>query len=190
MSKIIVWMQVSVDGYVEGPIREFDWPVVRDELFEHFNAELRAAGTFLYGRKVYEMMTGFWPTADGNPTMSAHHVAFARLWKAMPKMVFTRTLDRADWNTKVVKENIPAVIAELKRQPGGDHVLFGGAKTIETFMRHGLIDEFQLFVHPVVLGGGTPLFGKLSQRWSLQLLTAKTFEPGVVALRYQTTGGK
>jgi dihydrofolate reductase len=159
------------------------------ELFKYFNDELPGMGVFLYGRKVYEMMVNFWPTADANPSSSANHVAFARVWKTMPKMVFSKTLERAGWNTAVVRENIAEEVAKLKRQPGNDLVLFGGADIASTFARLGLIDEYRLFVHPVVLGGSKPLFGRSDDRLNLRFFDARTFDPGVVLLRYQQADG-
>jgi dihydrofolate reductase len=182
-------MQMSLDGFIEGPKREFDWPVVREELFKYVNDELPGMGVFLYGRKVYEMMVNFWATADANPSSSADHVAFARVWKAMPKMVFSKTLERAGWNTAVVRETIAEEVAKLKRQPGNDLVLFGGADIASTFAGLGPIDEYRLFVHPVVLGGGKPLFGRSDDRLSLRFFDARTFDPGVVLLRYPQADG-
>jgi dihydrofolate reductase len=135
------------------------------------------------------MMVNFWPTGDANPSSSANHVAFARVWKTMPKMVFSKTLERAGWNTAVVRDNIADEVAKLKRQPGNDLMLFGGADIASTFARLGLIDEYRLFVHPVVLGGGKPLFGRSNDRLSLGLFDARTFDPGVVLLRYQQSDG-
>ena len=185
MRKVILWMQRSVDGYIEGPNRAFDWPIVREELHKYFNDQARALGTFLYGRRVYELMASFWPTADRNPSSTEQTVEFSRIWKPMPKIVFSRTLEHAEWNTRVVRENVGEEIARLKEQPGKDMALFGGADIAATFMRLGLIDEYRLFVHPVVLGGRTPLFGELDNRINLRLVEARTFAPGVVLLRYQ-----
>ena len=185
MRKVILWMQRSVDGYIEGPNRAFDWPIVREELHKYLNDQARALDTFLYGRRVYELMASFWPTADRNPSSTEQTVEFSRIWKPMPKIVFSRTLEHAEWNTRVVRENVGEEIARLKGQPGKDMALFGGADIAATFMRLGLIDEYRLFVHPVVLGGGTPLFGELDNRINLRLVEARTFAPGVVLLRYQ-----
>ena len=168
MRKVILWMQQSVDGFIEGPNGEFDWPIVREELHTYFNEQARALDTFLYGRRVYEMMASFWPYADTNPSSSAQTVAFSRTWKPMPKVVFSRTLQHAEWNTRVVGEKIAEEIRTLKEQPGKDMALFGGAEIAWSFMQLGLIDEYRLFVHPVVLGGGKRLFDGFEQSLDLE----------------------
>ena len=110
MRKIVVMMSVSVDGFMEGPNRELDWQLVDDELHEHFNEELAAMGAFLDGRVTYELMAAFWPTADRDPASTAPMVEFARIWRDMPKLVFSTTLERADWNATIVREVDPEAI--------------------------------------------------------------------------------
>jgi dihydrofolate reductase len=185
MREVSLWMQMSLDGYTEGPNGEFDWPIVNEELHTYFVDELRAMGAFLYGRRVYEGMVAFWPTADMNPASTPLQAEYARLWKPMPKLVFSKTFDHVEWNTTVVSENIADEVARLKQQPGKDLVLFGGADIASTFMRLGLIDEYRLFVHPVALGGGTPLFPATDERVKLTLVEARMFDAAVVHLRYQ-----
>src|SRR5437016_3616449 len=126
MRKIIVMMSVSVDGYFEGPNRELDWQLVDDELHSHFNSELSGMGAFLDGRVTYELMAGFWPTADTDPSSTATVVEFARIWRDMPKIVYSRTLERAGRNTTIVREVVPEEVMALKAEDGGDLVL-GGA---------------------------------------------------------------
>jgi dihydrofolate reductase len=181
--KIIFMMSVSVDGFFEGPNHELDWQTVDDELHRHFNQQLGAMGAFLDGRVTYELMAGFWPTADRDPSSTGPMVEFARIWRDMPKIVFSRTLERADWNTTVVREVVPEEVMELKAQPGGDMML-GGADLAAAFMRHDLIDEYRLYVHPVVIGQGKPLFQRSDTRIRLRLAEARTFGSGVVLLRY------
>ncbi|MGH3784812.1 MAG: dihydrofolate reductase family protein [Pseudonocardiaceae bacterium] len=115
-------MSVSVDGFIEGPNRELDWHLVDDELHSHFNEQLSAMGAFLDGRVTYELMAEFWPTADTDPASSGPMVEFARIWRDMPKIVFSRTLERADWNTVIMRDVIVEEVMELKAQPGGDLV--------------------------------------------------------------------
>jgi dihydrofolate reductase len=157
MRKVILMMSVSLDGFIEGPDRELDWHMVDDELHSHFNEQLSAMGAFLSGRVTYELMAEFWPTADTDPSSTGPMVEFARIWRDMPKIVFSRTLERADWNTTVARDVVAEQVMELKAQPGGDLVL-GGADIAAAFMRHDLIDEYRLYVHPVVIGQGKPLF--------------------------------
>jgi dihydrofolate reductase len=184
MRRIILMMSVSLDGFIEGPGRELDWHMVDDELHSHFNEQLSAMGAFLDGRVTYELMAGFWPTADRDPAATGPTVEFARIWRDMPKKVFSRTLERADWNATVVRDVVPEEIMELKAQPGGDLVL-GGADLAAAFMRHDLIDEYRLYVHPIVLGQGKPLFPPSDTRIDLRLAETRTFGNGVVLLRYQ-----
>ncbi len=141
MRKIILMMSVSLDGFFEGPDHELDWQLVDDELHSHFNEQLAAMGGFLDGRITYELMAGFWPTADTDPSSTAPMVEFARIWREMPKTVFSRTLTTADWNTTVVSELVVEDILALKAQPGGD-LAVGGADLAASFIRHDLIDEW------------------------------------------------
>ncbi len=184
LRQIILMMSVSLDGFFEGPDRELDWHLVDDELHSHFNQQLAGMGAFLHGRVTYELMAEFWPTADSDPSSTGPMVEFARIWRDMPKIVFSRTLARADWNTIVVRDVVPEQVMALKAQPGGDMVL-GGADVAASFMRHDLIDEYRLYVHPVVLGRGKPLFQPPDARVDLRLAETRTFGNGVVLLRYQ-----
>jgi dihydrofolate reductase len=184
MRKIILMMSVSLDGFIEGPNRELDWQLVDDELHSHFNEQLRAMGAFLSGRVTHELMAGFWPTADSDPSSTGPMVEFAGIWRDKPKIVFSRTLERADWNTTVVRDVVPEEVMELKAQPGGDLVL-GGADVAAAFMRHDLIDEYRLYVHPVVIGRGKALFQASDTKIILELSETRTFGNGVVLLRYQ-----
>jgi dihydrofolate reductase len=184
MRKIILMMSVSLDGFIEGPNRELDWQLVDDELHSHFNEQLRAMGAFLSGRVTHELMAGFWPTADSDPSSTGPMVEFAGIWRDKPKIVFSRTLERADWNTTVVRDVVPEEVMELKAQPGGDLVL-GGADVAAAFMRHDLIDEYRLYVHPVIIGRGKPLFQASDIKIDLRLAETRTFGSGVVLLRYQ-----
>jgi len=184
MRKIILMMSVSLDGYFEGPDRELDWHMVDDELLGHFNEWLSAMGAFLDGRVTYELMTGFWPTVDTDPASTVLMAEFARIWRDMPKIVYSRTLERADWNAIVVRDVVPEEVMELKAQPGGDMVL-GGAGLAASFMRHDLIDEYRFYVHPVLIGQGKLLFQPSGSKINLRLTETRTFGNGVVLLRYQ-----
>ena len=184
MRKIIWVIGVSVDGYMEGPNREIDWHMVDDELHSHFNRWLADAGGFLEGRVTYELMAAFWPTADQDPAATPTVIEFAQIWLDMPKVVYSRTLERADWNATVVRDVVPAEVLALKAQPGGDLVL-GGAHLASEFARHDLIDEYRLYVHPIVIGRGTPMLRPSDAKVPLQLVETHTFGNGVVMLRYQ-----
>jgi dihydrofolate reductase len=177
-------MSVSVDGFMEGPNHELDWHRVDDELHRHFNEELAAMGGFLDGRVTHELMAEFWPTADADPAAPATIVEFARIWRDMPKIVFSRTLERADWNAIVVHDVVADEIMALKAQPGGD-LMLGGADLAATFMRLDLIDEYRLYVHPIVIGRGIPMFRAPDVEITLRLAETRTFGNGVVFLRYE-----
>ena len=184
MRKIVFMMSVSLDGFYEGPDRELDWQLVDVELHQHFNVWLATAGAFLDGRVNYELMAGHWPTADQNPGASAPEIEFARIWRDMPKIVFSRTLEQAGWNTTIVREVDPEEIQKLKAQPGGDLVV-GGANLAAAFRAHDLIDEYRIYVHPVLLGQGRLLFQPSDGTTRLNLAETRAFGNGVVLLRYE-----
>jgi len=180
-------MMVSLDGFVEGPNRELDWPIIDEELHTFVNDQQSAIDTYLYGRRMYQLMVKDWPTVDTAPSAPGYMVEFARIWKSMAKIVFSKTLDQVEWNSRLVRGNIAEEVARLKVQPGKD-MLLGGANLASTFMRLGLIDEYRLFVHPVVVGGGTPFFPTLDDTLKLRLVETRTFGSGVVYLCYQPAG--
>ena len=183
MRKVILMMQVSLDGFIEGPEQDLGWHRVDDELHRHFNEELRTMGAFLDGRVTYELMADFWPTADQDPSAPGPMAEFAGIWRDMPKIVYSRTLTSAGWGTEVVRDVVAGDIARLKEQPGGDLAL-GGANLSASFRRLGLIDEYRIYVHPVLIGRGTPLFHEADTMTPLSLLESRTFGNGVVLLRY------
>jgi dihydrofolate reductase len=184
MRKVISLMMMSLDGFIEGSKRELDWAIIDQELHTFVNEQAREMGAFLYGRRTYDIMVEYWPTADANPSAPGFEIEFARIWKNMPKIVFSKTLDKVEWNARLVRDNIAEEVIKLKAQPGKDLGL-GGANIASTFMHLGLIDEYRLFVHPVVLGSGMPLFPTLDNTIKLQLVETRTFGSGVVYLRYQ-----
>jgi dihydrofolate reductase len=188
MRKVIYSMSVSLDGFIETPDRKIDWVIVDKELHTFFNAQAREMGAFLFGRRMYELMVDFWPTKDAGSSKLDYIVEYAHIWRDMPKVVFSKTLDKVEWNSRLVRDNIPEEIAMLKAQPGRD-LSVGGPTLASTFIQLGLIDEYQLFVNPVVLGSGTPFFPPLDKPVSLHLVESRTFSSGVVYLRYQA-GGK
>ena len=138
---------------------------------------------FLDGRVTYELMAGFWPTADTLPDSPDPIVEFAGIWRDMPKYVYSRTLQDAGWNTTIVRDVVPDDVHALKAEPGGDLVL-GGANLAATFMRLGLVDEYRIYVHPVLIGAGTRLFGPSDRATPLHLTETRSFGSGVVLLRY------
>ncbi|MGW7487470.1 dihydrofolate reductase family protein [Streptomyces sp. NPDC054786] len=186
MRKIVLSMSVSLDGFIEGPDRQIDWHLVDDELHQHFNDQLRTMGAFMNGRVTHELMAGSWPTADADPSSTGPMAEFAGIWRDTPKIVFSRTLERAEGNTTLIREVVPAEIMALKAQPGGDLAL-GGADLAAAFMAHDLIDEYRLYVHPVLIGRGKPLFRAADAKTGLRLAGTRTFGNGVVLLHYRRT---
>ena len=183
MKKIVLWMSISLDGYFEGPDHDLSWHRVDEELHQDFNDRLAGMSAFLDGRVTYELMADFWPTADQDPSSSASMVEFAGIWRDMPKIVYSHTLEHADWNTTILREVVAEDVHRLKEEPGGDLAL-GGADLAATFRRLDLIDQYRLYVHPVVLGAGRPLFPESRQTTDLLLLDTQRFGNGVVALHY------
>jgi dihydrofolate reductase len=157
MRKVILFVQVSLDGFFEGPKKEIDWHMVDDELFAHIIEELKAMGGFLYGRISYELMTGFWPTADARPREHSSRKEFARIWRDMPKVVYSKTLASARWNTTIARDVVPGEVEEFKLRANGDLVV-GGGDLAAAFMGQDLIDEYRIYVHPIQIGEGKRLF--------------------------------
>jgi dihydrofolate reductase len=184
MRKIIYAMSVSLDGFIETTQGDLSWSYPDEELHQHFNASESAIGIHLYGRRLYENMAAYWPTADENPQALAHERAYARIWRAMPKIVFSTTLAQVGWNTRLINGNIAEEVNRLKQQPGKD-MSVGGAGLAASFMQLGLIDEYRLYLYPVVLGGGKPMFGPLREKIDLQLVETRPFGRRVILLRYQ-----
>jgi dihydrofolate reductase len=183
MRKLIYEMIVSLDGFIEGPNRELNWPVIDDELHTFANDQQRAIGASLYGRRMYEVMS-YWETADLNPSISEYEREYARIWKRTPKIVFSKTLDQVEGNTTLVRDNVVDEIVRLKSQSGED-IEIGGAALAATAIRHDLVDEFRLLLEPVVFGSGTPYFPPLDHQLNLRLVETRTFHSGVVYLAYQ-----
>jgi len=176
MRKLFWQMMVSLDGFMEGPNRELDWHVTDEEFGQYVADMAKTIDTILFGRVTYQMMAEYWPTST-EPE--------APMMNDLPKVVFSRTLDKVEWkNARLVKGNIEEEIARLKEQPGKDIALIGSADLASTLMRLRLIDEWRVFINPVVLGQGSPMF-KNVDRTSLKLLKAQTFRSGNVLLYYQ-----
>ncbi|WP_314175364.1 dihydrofolate reductase family protein [Streptomyces winkii] len=185
MRRIILFMQVSLDGFFEGPDREIDWHMVDDELHGHMNEETGKMGAFLMGRVTYELMESVWPDAGSDPSISGPMKDFAGIWRRTPKVVYSRTLEHAGENATLMREVDPEGIRALKAQPGGD-MSVGGADLAADFRRHDLIDEYRVYVHPVLIGRGRPLFREPDgAKTPLSLMETRTFGNGVVLLRYE-----
>jgi dihydrofolate reductase len=183
MRKVIYSPMVSLDGMINGPNGGLDWSIPDEELHRFINEQQSAIDTHLYGRRMYEAMI-YWETADQDPSQPDYVLEFARIWKQIRKIVFSKTLERVQGNARLVREDIAEEITKLKAQPGQDMVI-GGAHIASSVMRLGLIDEYRPFIHPVVLGSGTRAFSALGDKIKLRLAETRTFGSGVVYLRYQ-----
>jgi dihydrofolate reductase len=186
MRKLVYSMMVSLDGFIEDAGHTLEWVVIDEELHRFANDEARDTGVFLYGRRLYENMAAYWPTADEDRSIPKYMLDFAQIWKAKPKVVFSGTLATVDWNSRLVREDVGGEIAKLKAQPGGE-LSVGGASLAATCIELGLVDEYRLIVHPVVLGRGKPFWPAVGRPIKLKLLETRTFGTGVVSLRYAVT---
>ena len=167
---------MSLDGYIEGPNGDINWHVWNEEMSDYMMAFFKTVDTFIYGRKSYELMLTYWPFETGK---------FADIMNRTPKIIFSKTLDKVEWNSRLIKQNVIEEIQLEKRKTGKDLVLFAGADIASTFMENGLIDEFRLIVNPVVLGEGTSLF-QVRNQMDLELLESRTFGCGNILLRYSS----
>ncbi|MEV0647922.1 dihydrofolate reductase family protein [Phytomonospora sp. NPDC050363] len=183
MRKVVYFVHQSADGFIEGPAGEFDWPTMGRELSDYSHELTDRADVFMYGRLVWDMMSSYWPSAE---TISddPHDLRFAPVWRKTPKIVFSNTLTEADWNTRVIGGDIGARLAELKKEEGGELLLMGGSKLASKLTELGLIDEYHVVVHPVLLGGGKPVFAPADSRVRLRLVETRAFDGTTVLLRY------
>jgi len=184
MRKLIYTMMASLDGFIEDINGSTSWAIVDDELHRHFNEEDAAKGAYLFGRKLFEDMCTYWPTADQDPDAPGYIREFAEIWRNKTKFVFSKTIKHADYNATVISENAIEEIRKLKKKPGEDLSL-SGATLAETCIENGLVDEYLIYVNPVILGGGRPMFPE-SVNLSVRLIENRSFDCGVVRLRYET----
>jgi dihydrofolate reductase len=187
MRKLIYSFAVSLDGFIAGPDGDFGWSAPDEELHRFHNQQARELGGHLCGRRLYETMLP-WETYDEDQGGPEHIVEFARIWKAAPKVVFSRTLETVEGNATLATGDVAEEVSRLKEQPGKD-LSVGGAGLASACVRLGLIDEYGLFVNPVAVGGGTPYFPALDERIDLELVETRTFGSRVVYLRYRRAHG-
>ncbi len=182
MRKLFSFNMVTLDGFFEGPNHNIDWHNVDGEFNEFAIEQTGAVDMLLFGRVTYQLMASYWPT----PAAIANDPIVAGLMNRLPKMVFSRTLQKADWNnTRLIKDHVAEEISKLKQQPGKDLALFGSAILMFTLMQLDLIDEHRIMVNPVILGNGHPLFKRTQDKLGLKLLKTRTFGNGNVLLCYQ-----
>ncbi|MFD9424682.1 MULTISPECIES: dihydrofolate reductase family protein [unclassified Streptomyces] len=185
MRKLIYGMNLTLDGYIAAAGDDIGWSgPPSDELFQWWLDHEQASGLSLYGRKLWETMSSYWPTGDQQPNATPAEIEFARNWRDTPKVVFSSTIDKVDWNTRLVTGDAIAEITRLKAEDGGPMDI-GGATLAGAAMRAGLIDEYLIAAHPVLVGSGTPFFTALDSWVNLNLVETRTFPGGVVLTRYE-----
>jgi dihydrofolate reductase len=179
MKKVIFQMSISIDGYIEGPNREIDWHIVDDEFNAYAVETLKATDVLIMGRRNYELMAGYWPTAPGDDPVKEQ-------MNGKPKLVFSRTLKRVDWqNSRLATGSIADEVAALKRVPGDGLLWVGGSDLASSFLEQGLLDEIRFIVTPILLGAGKTVFDAIKKRYPLKLLSTKSFKSGNVILTYE-----
>jgi dihydrofolate reductase len=189
MRRVVYSMMVSLDGFIATPDGGLEWATIDEELHTFANDQARETGAFLYGRGLYETMAAYWPTADADTSAPEYMLDFARIWKDTPKIVFSKTLDKVEWNSRLVRSDVGEEVAKLKAQPGND-LSVGGAHLAAALLERDLIDEYQPIVHPVILGAGTPFLPLSHKTINLRLLETRTFTSGVIYLRYEAHRGR
>jgi dihydrofolate reductase len=184
MGKLIYSMNVSLDGFVETPDHSLAWASVDDELHTWFNDQSRAMDATLYGRRMYELMAAYWPTAESDPEATETMRDYARIWATTPRIVFSSSLQEVDANSRLVRGDPAEELARLRTEFDGDMDI-GGPTLASAFIRRGLVDEYRLLVHPVILGAGTPFFPVLESPIRLRQTEQRQFASGVMYLGYE-----
>lgn len=176
---------MSLDGFVAGPNGEMDWIKVDEEIFDHVGKRISEGDTAFYGRVTYQMMENYWPNAGDKPTASKHDIEHSKWYNKVKKVVLSKTLKDADLaNTKIISDNLSNEINEIKQQAGEDILLFGSPTATHSLIEQHLIDGYWLFVNPIILGQGIPLFTGIEGKINLKLLGTHQFASGVTELNY------
>jgi dihydrofolate reductase len=184
MGKVVYMMNVSLDGFVETPDRSLDWTKVDDELHTWFNDRTREADVAVYGRRLWEVMAAYWPTGEADPISTEPMREFARIWNATPKVVFSHELESVEHGARLVRGDVGEELAKLQREFDGE-IDVGGPTLAAQFIERGLVDEYRLIVHPVVLGAGTPFFPPGVSRFDLRTIESRAFASGAMYLGYE-----
>ncbi len=189
MRKIISFMHISLDGFVAGPNGEMNWIKVDQEIFDHVGKRISEGDTALYGRVTYQMMENYWPTAGDRPNASKHDIEHSKWYKNVHKVVLSKTMDGEDLtNTTIISDHLLDTINQIKQQAGNDILLFGSPTATHSLIQLNLIDGYWLFVNPIILGHGIPLFVDIKDKIKLKLLTTRQFTSGVTELNYIVDG--
>jgi dihydrofolate reductase len=185
MRKIISFMHISLDGFAAGPNGEMYWIKVDEEIFDHVGKRISKNDTALYGRVTYQMMENYWPTAGDNPEATRHDIEHSKWYIKAHKIVLSKTLKEAGLNnTTIISDNLSDRINEIKQQAGEEILLFGSPAATHSLIQRNLIDGYWLFVNPIILGQGIPLFSDIQNKIKLKLLTTRKFTCGVTELNY------
>ncbi len=184
MRSVAYSMGVSLDGYITGPDGSFDWTPPDEEVFRFVTDEIRQVGVHLLGRKLYETML-YWETADQDPSLDDSMLEWAAIWKPLPKVVFSTTLPAVQGHARLASGGLAEEIERLQAEPGEGDIAIGGATLADQVAASGLIDEYRIRVHPVLVGGGTSFFSRREHRVDLDLIETRTFPTQVVYLRYR-----
>ena len=185
MRKIIAFMHLSLDGFVAGLNGEMDWIKVDEEIFDYVGLRISKGDTALYGRVTYQMMENYWPTAGDKPSATKHDIEHAKWYNKVHKVVLSKTLKSADLtNTTIISDKLSDKINEIKHQAGGEILLFGSPTATHSLIHQNLIDGYWLFVNPIIIGSGIPLFAGVKDKIKLKLLTTRQFTCGVTELNY------
>ncbi|ANE50391.1 dihydrofolate reductase family protein [Flavisolibacter tropicus] len=185
MRKIISFMHISLDGFVAGPNGEMNWIKVDEEIFDHVGERVSETDTALYGRVTYEMMQNYWPTAGDEPGASKHDIKHSKWYNKAHKLVLSKTMeDTGLTNTKIISDNLLDRINEIKHGSGSDILVFGSPTATHSLIQQNLIDGYWLFVNPIILGQGIPLFTDIKDQIKLKLLSTRQFTSGVTELNY------
>jgi len=185
MRNLIFFMHTSLDGFVAGLNGEMDWIKVDEEMFDFVATMTEQADTALYGRVTYEMMQSYWPKAGEQPNASKHDIEHSTWYNRVSKVVLSKTMKEAGLhNTKVIGDQLSDNINKIKQQGGKNILIFGSPRASQSLLNQGLIDEFWLFVNPIILGQGMPLFKNITGTTKLKFVESKTFTCGVIALHY------
>jgi dihydrofolate reductase len=185
MRKIISFMHISLDGFVAGPNGEMNWIKVDEEIFDHVGKRISETDAAMYGRITYQMMEAYWPTAGDKPGADKHDIEHSTWYNKAHKIVLSRSMKGADLpDTTIISDNLSNEIAEIKGQPGSEILLFGSPTATHALIQLGLIDGYWLFVNPIILGQGIPLFADIKDKTGLNLLNTRPFTCGVTELNY------
>jgi len=183
MKNVVLFVHTSLDGYVGGPQGEMDWIIVDDEIFDFVTDNADMA---LYGRVTYEMMEGYWPTAGDQPNASKHDIEHARWYNHVAKIVLSKTMaGKKPDNTQIISDHLADEINRLKQGEGKNILIFGSPSASHALMAEGLVDGYWLFLNPIILGRGIPVFKNIKDRDTLTLIESHVFSSGVIALHYQ-----